>query len=119
MTALESATKDLRAYLAANPTPDPKLVALLTGVIERAGAAAPVEPGVVPPAVDLSPQKSTAHWLAQATADEYARLGQQEAADILAKPRFDREAYDAERKIATRSLILGTDGTTKIDGSKS
>lgn len=118
--AVESATKDLRDFLAANPTPDPKLVALLTGVIERAGVAtAPADKGFIPPTVNSAPERSTAAFLSAAHAGEWSRRGQLEAADILAKPAWSREQHDKERAQAIKSLQLGGEGGSKINGDRS
>jgi hypothetical protein len=101
---------DLEKYLAKcrvdGTDPKPSVVKILAGE-----DAAPVEPGFVPPAIDSSPERTTRDFLAQATADEYARLGQQETAEILAMPAFSREEHDEKHRQGLGRLHLGrTDG---------
>jgi hypothetical protein len=109
---------DLAAYLAANKTPDPAVVAAWEKAIALEAAAANPPAAIVPPAIDSRPERSTAQFLADAHADEWARRGQLDAEAILAKPAWDREANDAERAKAIRSLQLGGEGQTYISGMR-
>jgi hypothetical protein len=106
---------DFATYLANTDKPDPAVVAAWEKAIKLEAAAGP---GVKPPAVNSGPEKSTADWLAQATADEYHSLQEHAAAEILAKPAFDSQAYDEKYAKDTRSLRLGGEGQTYISGMR-
>jgi hypothetical protein len=121
MTPLESAKADLDAYLAANPKADAGVIRALTGAIERVAAAA-AKPA---DGFDMShtkpsaePTVSTQKFVSDQAADDWHRLQQTAADEILAKPAFDRDEHDAERAKAIRTVQLGGDGQSYITGMK-
>ena len=108
---------DFATYLANTDKPDPAVVAAWEKAI-KLEAAAKAPAAIVPPAVDSKPERSTAQFLADAQADDFHRLQEHAAAEILAAPAFDREAHDAEHAKAIRSLQLGGEGQSYISGMR-
>jgi hypothetical protein len=120
--AVESATKDLRDYLAsAGDKPDAGIVRALTGAIERSAAKAPEPVGIDPantkPAATL--ERTTEQFLRDEENAEAKRRADAETAAIKAMGVFDREAFEADlKRDFGRAQIGNLNGPTSITGEK-